>query len=149
MPAAWWDAARDSDLYGKAELISAFTACRKTEERRRAMCTRNELNIIVHRVADVYRMVYGDNLMKIILYGSYARGDFNADSDIDMVAIVDGERKLLQEQLKKVWDVSSDLELKYETVVSPAVIPYKEYMQFQEDIPYYRNIKQEGVEIVA
>ena len=113
------------------------------------MCTRNELNIIVHRVADVYRMVYGDNLMKIILYGSYARGDFNDDSDIDMVAIVDGERKLLQEQLKKVWDVSSDLELKYETIVSPAVIPYKEYMQFQEDIPYYRNIKQEGVEIVA
>ena len=122
---------------------------KEIEGKERAMCTRNELDIIVHRIADIYRMVYGNNLIKIILYGSYARGDFNADSDIDMVAIVDGERRLLQEQLKKVWDVSSDLELKYETIVSPAVIPYKEYMQFQEDIPYYRNIKQEGVEIVA
>ena len=46
---------------------------------------------------------------------------------IDVVAIVRGERQDLQERLKKVWDVSSDLELEYETIVSPTVIPFGEY----------------------
>mgnify|MGYP000608181486 FL=1 len=86
---------------------------------------------------------------KIVLYGSYARGDYQNSSDIDIAAIVRGERKDLQERLKKVWDISSDLELEYETIVSPTVIPFEEYEKYKEDMPYYRNIQKEGVDIVA
>ena len=49
----------------------------------------------------------------------------------------------------RVWDASSDLELEYETIVSPTVIPYEEYMKYKNDLPYYRNIDREGVEISA
>lgn len=38
--------------------------------------------------------------MKIILYGSYVRGDYQKDSDIDIVAIVQGEREKFQQGLK-------------------------------------------------
>ena len=55
----------------------------------------------------------------------------------------------MQEQLKKVWEASSDLELEYGTILSPTVIPYDEYVQYQQDLPYYRNIAEEGVEVVA
>ena len=79
------------------------------------------------------------------MYGSYARGDYDSDSDIDIVAIVHGDRKILQEQLKKVWDSSCELELQYETILSPTVIPYKEFQRYQKELPYYRNIAQEGV----
>ncbi len=113
------------------------------------MCTKNELNIILKQLADAYRSVYGNQLVRIILYGSYARGDNTEDSDIDVVALVKGERSALQEQLKKVWDISSDMELEYGTILSPTVIPYDEYERFVEDLPYYRNIAREGVEISA
>lgn len=89
------------------------------------------------------------NIVKVILYGSYARGDYQRDSDIDIVAIVNGDRKELQENLKKVWEVSSDLELEYGTIISPTVIPYKEFEKYKEDLPYYRNIQKEGIDIVA
>ena len=51
--------------------------------------------------------------------------------------------------LKKVWDISSELELEYGTIVSPTVIPLEEFEKYKDDLPYYRNIQKEGVEIVA
>ncbi len=113
------------------------------------MCTKNELNMIVREVAKIYQTVYADNLVRVILYGSYARGDFDRESDVDIVAIVKGTRESLQKQLKDVWDASLELELEYETIISPTVIPFEEYEKYREDIPYYRNIEKEGVEIVA
>lgn len=113
------------------------------------MCTKNELKIILEEIARAYRAVYGTDIVKIILYGSYARGDYQKDSDIDIVAIVNGDREKLQQALKSVWDISSDLELEYDTIVSPTVIPFAEYEKYKNDLPYYRNIESEGVEIIA
>ena len=111
------------------------------------MCTKNELNSILQKLTQIYRSVYGENLVQVILYGSYARGDYHTDSDVDVVAIVHGDRKTLQQQLKKVWDFSCELE--YDTILSPTVIPYEEFKQYQTILPYYRNISQEGVVISA
>ena len=101
------------------------------------MCTKNELNSILQKLTQIYRSV------------SYARGDYHTDSDVDVVAIVHGDRKTLQQQLKKVWDFSCELELEYDTILSPTVIPYEEFKQYQTILPYYRNISQEGVVISA
>lgn len=65
------------------------------------MCSKQELDSILREVAAAYRLVYGDDLVKILMYGSYARGNFDADSDIDIAAIVKGDRQTLQNDLKK------------------------------------------------
>lgn len=113
------------------------------------MCTQSQLDTVVKEISEIYRSVYGEELVRVILYGSYARGDFSEDSDLDIVALVHGDRVKLQEQLKNVWDRTCDLELKYEMVLSPAVIPYEEFEKYREDLPYYRNIANEGVNVVA
>lgn len=111
------------------------------------MCTRSELNTILSELAKSYRATYGNRLTRIVLYGSYARGDYRDDSDIDVAAIVKGPRRELQDELKKVWDVSHDLGLEYGIIVSPTVIPYDEYEKMKDDLPYYRNIELEGVTV--
>lgn len=83
------------------------------------------------------------------LYGSYARGTNTDMSDIDIVAIVDGNRKELQQDLKIVWDKVADISLEYDTIVSPTVIPYEEFENYKEILPYYKNILEEGVKISA
>ena len=90
------------------------------------MCTKKELDQILSEIVKAYYQVYDKRIVKIILYGSYARGDFDAESDIDIVALVRGDRETLQKQLKEVWDISSGLELEYGTILSPSVIPYEE-----------------------
>jgi len=62
------------------------------------------------------------------------------------VAIVQGERDILQKGLKSVWDVSSELELEYGTIVSPTVIPFAEFERYKNDLPYYKNIENQGIE---
>lgn len=113
------------------------------------MCSRNELNIILRKLTAIYQKTYGDSIDQILLYGSYARGDNEEDSDIDVVAIVHGSREDLQSQLRKVWEYSSELELEHGTILSPTVIPYEEYVKYKDDLPYYRNIAREGVVIGA
>lgn len=113
------------------------------------MCSKAELQAITASIRKAYQDVFGSEMVEVLLYGSYARGDYETDSDIDLVAIVHGERKALQEKLKRIWDISSDLELEYGIIISPTVIPYDEYMKYKEDIPYYRNISREGVKISA
>ncbi len=113
------------------------------------MCSQRELNILLKKLAEIYQSVYGSDIVKILMYGSYARGTFAADSDLDVVAIVKGSRDELQRKLKTVWDYSCELELEYGTILSPTVIPYEEFETYKQDMPYYRNIEQEGVAIVA
>ena len=113
------------------------------------MYSQNELDVLLKEIAAIYRKVFGEDIVKIVLYGSYARGTFDAESDIDIAAIVKGEREELQRKLREVWVLSSDLELEYETILSPTVIPYEEFEKYRNDIPYYRNIEEEGIRIVA
>ena len=111
------------------------------------MCTETQLSRITKAIVECYRVVYGDDIVEIVLYGSYARGDYAEDSDIDIAAVVHGSREELQEKLKVVWDVSAELGVENDIIVSPTVIPYEEFMKYKQTLPYYRNIAEEGQKI--
>lgn len=111
------------------------------------MCTEFQLNKIVKAMVECYQAVYGHDIVDIMLYGSYARGDYTENSDIDIVAVVRGSRLDLQEKMKRVWDISAEIGLENDIVVSPTVIPYDEFMEYKHTLPYYRNIVEEGRKI--
>ena len=111
------------------------------------MCTKAQLDNISRQIAQSYRAVYGNDIVAIYLYGSYARSDYDNESDIDITAIVKGNRPDLQRQLKQVWDMSADIGLENDVVVSPTVIPFDEYEEYKQILPYYINIRKEGKRI--
>ena len=45
-------------------------------------------NLLEQYVEEI-KKIYGTHLQKIILYGSYARGDYTQESDIDIMILVD------------------------------------------------------------
>lgn len=108
------------------------------------MCTHEQLSGITGQIVNIYRNVYGNAISGVFLYGSYARGDYREDSDIDVVAIVKGARLDLQEQLRTVWEQAADVGLENDVIVSPVVIPYDEFEEYKYILPYYRNIAEEG-----
>lgn len=48
----------------------------------------NMQNLIKQYVNEI-KQIYGTHLRQIILYGSYTRGDFRPDSDIDIMILLD------------------------------------------------------------
>lgn len=111
------------------------------------MCTIAQLNNICRQIVEGYQLIYGEDIVDIFLYGSYARGDYDIYSDIDIAAVVKGNRLELQQKLKKIWDISADVGLENEVIVSPTVIPFEEFEEYKDSLPYYRNIYKEGRKI--
>lgn len=111
------------------------------------MCDKNDLNKIIILVRDIYHSEYKDAIRRVMLYGSYARGDNTEASDIDLVAIADGDRQELQKKLKLVWKETAQIGYKYNVIISPTVIPYDEYEKYKDVLPYYSNIEKEGIEV--
>ena len=107
------------------------------------------LRNILSKAISEYRNIFGDALVQVVLYGSYARGDYDNESDIDIVALVRCDRETISEKTLAMARFSSDLDLEYGVMVSPSAIPYDEYLKYQNDLPYYANIAKEGVELIA
>ena len=102
------------------------------------------LEIICSRVVDSYKKIYGDDIQGIYLYGSYARGDYNEDSDIDFAAIVKGERPQWNEKRSKLLHETGEIDLEYDVFISPKVISAEYFEKYVGELPYYKNILKEG-----
>ena len=102
---------------------------------------------ICRRVVAAYRKAYGDDIEAIYLYGSYARGDFDEDSDIDFAAIVKGERRDVQKKRWEVRNKMNEMDLELDIITSPTAIPAGEFEKYKYELPYYRNILKDGIRL--
>lgn len=107
------------------------------------------LKEILSKIYTEVRRIIDNGVSDIILYGSYARGDFDNESDIDIAVIVDNDRLDLKKYRKDIVSLMSSLSMEYEVVISITCIPLSDFAEYKEVLPYYRNIDSEGVRIVA
>jgi predicted nucleotidyltransferase len=85
------------------------------------------------------RSRYKNKIKKIILYGSYARGDYAEDSDIDVLIVGDISQK-------EISYLTTDILLKYGEVISAIVEKEVEFEKLKNSI-FHRNVLNEGVEL--
>ena len=91
--------------------------------------------------------IYGDKLKKVLLYGSYAREDSDEESDLDIMVLVDMDEKEIKKQQDKVLDVVVDLTTRYGIVLSVIENNYNYFYDWADVIPFFANIKKEGIDI--
>ena len=87
--------------------------------------------------------VMGDDVTKIILYGSVARGDNTWESDVDIAVI--SKRNWDSKEKHNVYDVIAELNLKYDTLFSIVIIDEKRFNKWLFDLPFYYSIDEEGI----
>lgn len=88
------------------------------------------------------RRLYGDRLKDVILFGSYARGEAHAGSDIDVMVVLRGE-VMPGREIDTMIDIITDLNLKYNVLLS--VVPMAEEKYLRRNSPLLLNVRREGI----
>ena len=91
--------------------------------------------------------ILGNRVKKVILYGSYARGDFQKSSDIDIMILTDLEDEELIQYRDKIWDFAYDVEFEnnFDITLSPLVKNIDKFNYWLNAMPFYMNVQKEGV----
>lgn len=103
-----------------------------------------KLTAILTELRSHFEEIYGDRLVKMILFGSQARGEANADSDIDVLIVLKGQVNP-GEEIKRTSHISADLSLQYDEVISCLFMD--EHRFTHRNGPLLRNIRKEGVSL--
>lgn len=111
------------------------------------MCTKNELQGLLQTVAEKSKSIFKDDLHSVILYGSYARGDFDDESDVDIMILVNIPKEKLYEFRSQLDSLCGELLYDYGVVVSITEKDTETYFRYVDILPFYQNIKREGVKI--
>lgn len=104
-------------------------------------------DMILDEFKDKVKLIMGDSLRQIILYGSYARGDFRENSDIDIMVLTElTDDKIIRIE-DEMFDAAYDIELEYGVPISVNIKNENHFRNWEDSLPYYSNIKKEGIVI--
>ena len=111
------------------------------------MITDQDLNSVLKRVIAHSRQSFGGKLKEIILYGSYARGEQECDSDIDIMILVDERSDKLGQHRRSLSQLTSSLDLEYGAMVSPLLKDSETFEFWKGVLPFYKSVDSEGKRI--
>ena len=91
------------------------------------------------------KSLLGEKLTKVIVYGSYARGDYRDNSDVDIMILV----KMTDEEIRTVkndiYDLAFEVEMNTGIEISPVIKNEEQYEYWVDTLPFYRNVRDEGI----
>ena len=109
------------------------------------MCTKNQAIDILGEAYSACSSIFKDDIKEAYLYGSFARGDYNKDSDVDILITASLNRLMLAKFRRALATVSSDLSLKHNVTVSLTVKPHDDFILYSSTLPFYSNVIKEGI----
>jgi uncharacterized protein len=86
--------------------------------------------------------IYADRLKGVYLFGSYARGEADSESDVDVLVVLDRYDRYHAE-IERTSRMVSDLCLKYSVSVSRIFVPHEKWLS--HDSVFLQNVRDEAV----
>ncbi len=88
--------------------------------------------------------IYGPRLLRLVLFGSRARGDADPDSDIDVLIVLSGPFDDWAET-QRTSKVTSEVSIKFDTDIARIFSTPEDYAE--KTMPIYEAIRREGVRV--
>lgn len=113
------------------------------------MCTKNQLENVLSVVSSQAKDLFREKLDSVILFGSYARGDYDNESDIDIMILADISDVDVNIFTRQLYEKIFQYEIQNDCVLSLCIVPQDRFHKFKSILPFYRNVDKEGVKIAV
>jgi Nucleotidyltransferase domain. len=113
------------------------------------MKDRNVLNQLLSEILQYSLKTFGSRLDSVILYGSYARNEADAESDVDVMILVNEDAQELSSHRYALNSFGTGLDLKYGVLTSMVLQDAETFYKWKDVLPFYQNVLKEGVKVVA
>ena len=113
------------------------------------MHKQKEMQNIVITFTNKCKAFFGNKLFDVLLYGSYARGDYNENSDIDVMIILDMDDFEAKKCLEKVCEMAFETDAECDVLLSPIVQSKYVFDKYKDFPGFYYNVIREGVSMVV
>ena len=104
-----------------------------------------KLNSLLPGIEKRIRELFGEKVLKIVLFGSYARGDYNRESDVDIFVLVN-DHDLSKYRRERVKIITEFLESQ-EILISIRIINAATFNKYKDYLPFYQNVILEGISL--
>lgn len=91
------------------------------------------------------KTVLGTSLTKVILYGSYARGEQRDNSDVDIMILTTLADNEIEKIETRIFDIAFEFEMDYCIEISVIVKNEEHFNHWLGALPFYDNVNREGV----
>ena len=103
------------------------------------------INELSQRVVKAAKDTLGDKLDKIYLFGSYARGDYDEESDVDFLIVTHLPQEEASKSQGNIRDNLPGIDLEFDITVSLHATGSAIFNRYVNTLPFYRNVVREGV----
>jgi uncharacterized protein len=103
-----------------------------------------QIKTLLTEIKSSLEATYGDRLKGVYLYGSYARGEADEESDLDILVVLRDFQRYGYE-IDRTGQLVSNLSLKYGVTISRVFV--KEHQWLHGDTPFLSNVRDEAVPI--
>ena len=102
---------------------------------------------IIMECARGVKRILGSSLKQVILYGSYARGDYNANSDIDIMVLTTLTDAEIEQVESDVYGLAFDFQMCYGVDISVVIKNEGQFNYWLGALPFYDNVLRDGIMI--
>lgn len=107
-----------------------------------------EMSAALAEIRDGLSALFGARLENAFLYGSYARGEQDDESDVDILAVVDLPAKTLDLYESPVLDLAVEVGLRYDALFSVLLQDAEAFRKYRTAMPFFVNVMREGISLV-
>lgn len=100
---------------------------------------------LIEQYIEAVKKIYGSHVRQIILYGSYARGDFRSDLDVDIMILLDLSDLELKAYGQQLSYMTYDFNMDHDLDIKPIAKSEAHFNKWIVNYPFYANIHREGV----
>ena len=109
------------------------------------MCGKNQIDEIMKKIVDFSKETFGEMFNSVTLYGSYARGDYDDESVIDVMIMVSMSREELVQYRRKINDFCAEIDLHYNVLLAPKLQSQEFFDEWVNTLPFYQNVVKDGI----